>query len=275
MKDTSKVIMGATLIMVVSLAIVLGIVLVLLVELYCSVLLRRRQLRITSPRTRTTTAAPATSPCEPSQTPDQLKTPLSRFYAPGVLHAPRCILFPVVSCKENKVDTKNPHIQLHQILEGHTAETNASPHRIGIPSPSPPSTSSVPSTRPVKEISVEVGTSSACEDYPCGGGEHFVYISNPIYDSDPSRADTPFETPDTSPSRLETCGGSSGDEETAQPSPSLVMTPPLTPMKRLPAEACSISLKHARSLGSSGSDTMTNNGLSSSSSGSPCTSPSW
>ena len=43
MKGASKVIMGATLVMVVSLAIVLGLILVLLVELYCSLLLRRRR----------------------------------------------------------------------------------------------------------------------------------------------------------------------------------------------------------------------------------------
>lgn len=108
-----------------------------------------------------------------------------------------------------------------------------------------------------------------------------MYISNPIYDNDASRVsgvNTPFETPDSSPSRLEMAGSSSGEDEIAQPSPSSPsspLTPPLTPMKKLPAEASSISLRNARSLGTSVSDSNSNHGLSSSSSGSPCTSPSW
>ncbi|KAL5835989.1 hypothetical protein ACOSQ4_015486 [Xanthoceras sorbifolium] len=281
MKDSSKVIMGATLVMVVSLAIVLGLVLVLLVELYCSLLLRRRRL----PNTTTTTInnTSSSSPSQALQAQDSSPSPLSSFYAQGVLDAPRSFFFPAVSSKENNVEIKNQSLKLHSVLEIQTQESNMSHHHMGIISPPSPSTS----PQPIQENPIQVGTNDAVYGGSggcCGGGcrEHFVYISNPIYDNDASRlmsrADTPFETPDTSPSRLET-DGSSGEDEIAQPSPSseqsLPVTPPLTPMKKLPAEACSAALRDAGSLGTSGSDSVSNNGISSSSSGSPRTSPSW
>ncbi|CAK7334950.1 unnamed protein product [Dovyalis caffra] len=287
MKGTSKVIMGATLAMVASLAIVLALVLVLLAELYCSLLLRRRQLRITSntsttSATITTTSTTNNSFSESPQPQNQSPSlPLSSYYAQGVLQAPRSLLFPAVpSNKESKVvETRNEHSQLHHVLEVHTEESNASlsPQQIGLINTSPPSTAFVSSTHQIQEIPNQIRSSNACNDKEWAGcGEHFVYISNPIYDNDASRAsrvDTPYETPDSSPSRLEIVGSSSGEEEIALPSPS---TPPLTPMKKLPAEACSVSLRDTRSLGTSGSDSVSNNVLSSSSSsGSPCTSPSW
>ncbi|KDP33661.1 hypothetical protein JCGZ_07232 [Jatropha curcas] len=248
--------MGATLVMVVSLAVVLGLVLVLLAELYCTLLLRRRQLRISSTNATAaantasiTTSPPANTFLQPQKQPASSPT---TYYAPGVLQAPRSLFFPAISCKENKVtETKNQE------------PNTTSPKKIGLVNTSPPSTSTVTSPH------------QAC----VGCGEHFVYISNPIYDNDANRAsrvETPFETPDSSPSRLETDGD---DEEIGKPSPSsphsVPITPPLTPMKKLPKEACSVSLRDARSLGTSGSDSLSNNGLSSSSSGSPCTSPSW
>ncbi|KAJ6856978.1 hypothetical protein NC651_038619 [Populus alba x Populus x berolinensis] len=297
MKGSSKVIMGATLAMVVSLAIVLALVLVLLAELYCSLLLRRRQLRSTSATTTTTTTSATTtttsttntslseSPQPQNQPPSP---PLSSYYAQGVLRAPRSFLFPAVSLnKENKsAETRKEHSQLHRVLEVHTQESSPglSPQQIGLINISPPSTAFVSSRHQVEENPVQIRSSNGCNDVrECAGcGEHLVYISNPIYDNDasrPSRVDTPYETPDSSPSRLETCGSSSGEEEIALPSPSaphsVPGTPPLTPMKKLPAKACSVSLRDARSLGTSGSDSVSNNGLSSSSSGSPCTSPSW
>ncbi|KAJ4708438.1 putative Transmembrane protein [Melia azedarach] len=280
MKGTSKVIMGATLVMVVSLAIVLGLVLVLLVELYCSLLLRRRRQLRNTPTTTTNTSS------RPTQTQEQSASPLSSFYAQGVLDAPRNFLFPAVSSKQYKAEKNNQTFQLHSVLDIHTQDSNTSPHCLGIISPTSPSTSFITSPPTIQETTTQVVSNTACTDKDCGGGggiggEHFVYISNPIYDNDASRLsreDTPFETPDTSPSRLET-GGSSSEEEISQPSPSsqhsLPNTPPLTPMKKLPAEACSVSLRDAGSLGTSGSDSISNNGLSSSSSGSPCTSPSW
>ncbi|KAE7998750.1 hypothetical protein FH972_003261 [Carpinus fangiana] len=260
MRGTSKVIMGATLVMVVSLAIVLGLILVLLAELYCSLLLRRRQLRNTTSDTPTATAT-NTSSSQPSQSKDESSTPPhSSFYSQGVLHAPRSLLFPAVSSIEDEGETKKLHCQLHHIVDVQTQESNASPRQIGLVSASSPPT--------------------PCNDKASGCGEHFVYISNPIYDNDAMASgvdrdsSTPFETPDTSPSRLE-MGGSSGDDDEEVPQPSSPTTPPLTPMKKLPAEACSVSLRNTGSIGTSGSDSNSCNGPSSSSSSSPCTSPSW
>lgn len=294
MRATSKVIMGATLVMVVCLAIVLGLVLVLLAELYCTLLLRRKRHRLSSDLTTTTTfhsAVVATSPAindnssspqlsaQPNHSPS---LPLASYYAQGVLQAPRSFLYPAISCKEDKVsDAIHRKSQLHHhVLDVHS---NRSPQQIGLLSASPSSTSFAASSPH------QVRATDVCNEKSCNDAEHLVYISNPIYANDASRVDTPFETPDSSPSRLETGDGSSVDEneeeeETAQPcQPSTsscphspITTPPLTPMKKLPAEACSVSLRDARSLGTSGSDSVSDhNGLSSSSSGSPCTSPSW
>ncbi|OMO58026.1 hypothetical protein COLO4_34914 [Corchorus olitorius] len=303
MKGASKVIMGATLVMVISLAIVLTLILVLLAELYCSLLLRRRR-QVKKPTTdeedTTAAAAATTSPIfstssqrrPPQDDQDQPNySPLSSFYAQGVLHAPRNFLFPAaLPCKQ-----KNLHLEKDE-LHG-AQESNTSPHQIGILSPtSPLSTSFGTSPQPdnAQEISIQVGSSGT------NIKENFVYISNPIYDNEdadgvgrPSMPDTPFETPDSSPSRLENSGSSGEDDEQSNNkgqdsdnvgvklksvfySTSPPLTPPLSPMKKLPAQACSVSLRDARSLlATSGSDSNSNNGLSSSSSGSPCTSPSW
>ncbi|XVE98188.1 hypothetical protein REPUB_Repub03eG0084100 [Reevesia pubescens] len=308
MKGASKVIMGATLVMVASLAIVLALILVLLAELYCSLLLRRRRQLKHSASTSTINTATAviataattptnttTSSFPPRDNQGQYSTsPLSSFYAQGVLHAPRSFLFPeVLPCKHNKLEKDNHLTLLHQaVLEVRPEEyLSTSPHQIDILSPASPSTSFATSPNLVQEISIQVSPgNTTCKEKACGtvpghGVENLVYISNPIYDNDGgrrSRADTPFETPDTSPSRLENSGSSGDDDEKAQAEPSHVvrlysppMTPPLSPMKKLPAQACSVSLRDARSLGTSGSDSNSNNGLSSSSSGSPSTSPSW
>lgn len=295
MKETSKVIMGATLVMVVSLAIILALILVLLAELYCSLLLRRRrQLReSTSGRsTISNTATAAIAANTPANTisssfppldncQDQSTILLSSFYAQGVLHAPRNFLFPaLLPWKQDKLENDNHLTSLHQV---HAQESNPSPHQMGVLPPTSPSTSFVTSPNPVQEILIQVDTRST---YTCprSGMKNLVYISNPIYDNVACRpdTDTPFETPDTSPSCLENSGSSGDDDEkkvqfcqTHVRVYSPPMTPPLSPMKKLPAQACSVSLK---SLGISGSDSNsnnTNNGLSSSSSASPCTSPSW
>ena len=237
-----------------------------------------------------TTPTNTTSSLTPQDNQDQSTSPLCSFYAQGVLHAPRDFLFPaLLPCKQNKLEKDNHLNLLHQLLEVHAQESNTRLRQIGILSPTSPSTSFATSPNSVQEISIQVGPGSTttCKEKACGTAlahrvENLIYISNPIYDNDadrPSRPDTPFETPDTSPSRLEK-SGSSGDDEKAQPSHvvrlySPPMTPPLSPMKKLPAQACSVSLRDARSLGTSGSYSNSNNGLSSSSSGSPCTSPSW
>lgn len=260
MKGTSKFIMGATLVMVVSLAIVLGLILVLLAELYCSLLLRRRQLRrktntipISTTQTTTTISNHASSP---SHTPQHSPSPppfCNDFYSQGVLQAPRSFLFP---CKD---------------------EPNATPRGIGLVSVSSSPLASFLARAPPHSL-LQVGASdneSPCVDnnkYSCGGVEqHLVYISNPIYENEEGKAsganDTPFETPHTSPSRLERSGSSGEDDDHAgaqgSPPPPPSVTPPLTPMKKLPAQGSSVSLRGATSLGTSGSG------------GAPCTSSSW
>ncbi|XP_022144889.1 uncharacterized protein LOC111014459 [Momordica charantia] len=294
MQGTSKVILGATLIMVVSLAIVLGLILVLLAELYCSLLLRRRRLQVSPPAATSNSSPDPVStaaniseslPSAPPKNNNRSATSLSSWYAHGVLTAPRNFLFPIVPCViDNKVaEAKSQSSQLHQVIDIDAQESSFSPHRIGlISTPSSRFISASPDLSISKVCSQsKLSPTRACNDSSSNGSDHFMYISNPIYDNDairPSRGDTPFETPNSSPSGLERCGSSEEDEIVASPSStirSLPNTPPLTPMKKLPAEACSVTLRDARSRGTSGSDSNTNNGLSSSSSGSPCTSPSW
>ncbi|XP_068636893.1 uncharacterized protein [Aristolochia californica] len=105
------------------------------------------------------------------------------------------------------------------------------------------------------------------------GTNHFVYISNPIYDqvaagvggggtSDSST--TPFETPDSSPSHLEIATGCKEVEEEGDADS---FSPPIAPMKKLPPSAASITLS-----------ATTDSNLASSSSSSfspPSNSPSW
>ncbi|TKY44647.1 hypothetical protein E2542_SST30924 [Spatholobus suberectus] len=284
MKGTSKFIMGATLVMVASLAIVLGLIIVLLAELYCSLLLRRRQLRKTNSNSNTipisTTQTTTTiSGASPSHTPHPQQqnsppTPFSNIYSQGVLQAPRSFLFP---CKDGMAEPKKQQKQ----------EPNASPHGIGLVSfsfSSSPLASFLARAPPQPVQQDTLQSSASGSGIPCGG-EHLVYISNPIYENEEgkaSAANTPFETPHTSPSRLERSGSSGEDDHhhhdaapQASPCGCAHSTPPLTPMKKLPAEASSVSLRDATSLGTSGSDSHSVNGPSSSSSYSPCTSPSW
>ncbi|XP_057420835.1 uncharacterized protein LOC130714879 [Lotus japonicus] len=282
MKGVSEVILGATLILVAILAVVLGLIFVLLAELYCSLLLRRRNLRdsnsdnaipIATTQTITTTTRANASPSHTSHPQQQSPPPpFSSIYAQGVLQAPRSMLLPTVSRKEDIAGPKKQLSEfLHQVVEIQTQESNASPCQVGVLSAS--SSSFQPemlmSKAPQKPIHKDT-------DQPCsGGGEHLelVYISNPIYESQGSGENTPFMTPETSPSRLES--GSSG-EASSPPCGASSYTPPLSPMKKLPAEAsCSVSLRDSRSLGTSGSDFHSNKCLSSLFSASPCTSPAW
>ncbi|XP_048133259.1 uncharacterized protein LOC115740631 [Rhodamnia argentea] len=259
MKGTTQVIMGATLVMAGSLAIVLGLVLVLLAELYCSLLLRRRRLQ------KTAATSDALAPAPPAASPSSYPLPraslLSSFYAHGVLDAPRSLLFPAVTRDLSRTEPK------------------LSPRQIGLATGSSPSFASVSLTQHVEDFPVRGSYNHG------NASEHLVYISNPIYDNNMNHQNrpvsTPFETPDSSPSRLE-AGPSSGDDdedsEEAEPSSrQSPVTPPLTPMKKLPAQACSVPLGDAGSLCTSGSDSHThsNNGLSFSSTGTPSTSPSW
>lgn len=251
MKESSQVIMGATLIMAASLAIVLGLVFVLLAELYCSLLLRRcrrhrshHHQQLCNPAASSVTILSATSATipSPSLNPSPTPSPLSSFYAHGVLHAPRSLLFPAL----RSPSAPAKHYLLHDEA---SSPLNVIP--LSLPSPA------------IKE-------ESPYRFEPRTSDHHLVYISNPIYDNDAANApngqlpDTPFETPCSSPSRHDSVS-SSGESN----------TPPLTPMKKLPAEACSVPLRDVGSLCTSRSDSNTNHGILSSSSGTPCTSPSW
>lgn len=269
MKGTSKFIMGATLVMVLSLAIVLGLILVLLAELYCSLLLRRRQLRKTNSNTNTipiSTTTISSSPLSLSHTPHSPPTPFTNnVYSQGVLQAPRTFLFPWKDYSANAT----------------------TPQGIGLVSVSQSPLASFLARAPPQQLQVS-DTTNGIQYYAdnnnksCGGVEHLVYISNPIYEEgQTNEANTPFETPHTSPSLLERSGSYGDDDvDAAQEGshcgcvnspPSL--TPPLTPMKKLPAEGSSVSLRDATSLGTSASDSHSVNGPSSSSSDSPSTSP--
>lgn len=276
--------MGATLVMVVTLAVVLVLIFVLLAELYCSLLLRRRHLRnsnsnstLPTATTQPITARANASPSHTTSLPQQESPPFNSIYAQGVLQAPRSILLPAISVKEEKVGPRkqNHYSEFHQVLQIRIQPQELNPN--ASPSP-PPSFISIASSKP-NPLPGSTIENLRHDDKRGGEGEHLVYISNPIYENDESQvsgANTPFETPDTSPSRLEKSDSSEEDEATSpcvtHSPPSC--TPPLTPMKKLPAEACSVSLRDARSIGTSCSDSRSNNGLSSSS-GSPCTSPSW
>ncbi|KAL2929248.1 hypothetical protein RDABS01_034659 [Bienertia sinuspersici] len=283
MKGSSKVIMGATMAIVVILAIVLGLVLVLLAELYCSLLLRRRKLNAGKPEP--LPEDPISQPQQPQQ--QLVPSPLSSFYAQGVLDAPRSFLFPKLPSKrEQNNDIEKPkHGKLHQFL------SVQSPQQIGLGSFSSPSLSVMPAIKSLQqptlnpEIKFEVEESKPeeCVDEACcsGKSENFMYISNPIYDNEvarPSHGATPFETPDSSPSHLDRSGSSSGGESekaNEKPEKSSPSSLPLSPMTELPAKATSVALRDARSLETSGSESNTQIGRSSSSSDTPHTSPSW
>ncbi|XP_024959062.1 uncharacterized protein LOC112500032 [Cynara cardunculus var. scolymus] len=199
MMGASNLMMGLTLVLVVCLAVVLGLVLVLLAELYCSILLRRRQPPPTTTEDHITTTDNNTFLPPPIAPPS-----LNNFYAHGVLAAPRNILYPAISGAGD--------IEKQQEL------------------PPPPENQ--------ENGYLRKGCSG---NYSGRTEEDLVYISNPMYDDENGRrsraaGNTPFETPDTSPSRLETEGSSGEDEREDVTSLKTVLTPPLTPMKKLPAE---------------------------------------
>ncbi|CAI9100312.1 OLC1v1037285C1 [Oldenlandia corymbosa var. corymbosa] len=300
MKDSSKVIMGATLVMIVGIAILLGLIIILLAELYCSMLLRRRRRNSKSSLTSTfpISMAPTAIGTTNSEQKRSVTPSLSDFYAQGVLNAPRNLLFPSLHHGNAAVDLEKQHsVRLYdKVFDSPIQEIRSSPdyrtRATAFSLESSPSFVKLAPPKLVYEVPHHQCTSGTYDDdqQDCGGSskETYIYICNPIYDNNSNRfssrrLDTPFETPDSSPSRLETNGNSSigGEEEeeekhVVQSSP--ITTPPLTPMKKLPAEGISISLRDPRSLPTSGSESNSNNEVISSilSSGSPCTtSPSW
>ncbi|WJX25844.1 hypothetical protein P8452_14840 [Trifolium repens] len=270
MKDTSKVIIGVTLVMVITLAFVIALILVLLAELYCSLLLRRHKLKNKNTNTHQTLNNTKTTLTNVS--PSHVSN-FSNIYSQGVLQAPRNILFPSIEQQQNNLHHQVVHIE--SLISSPTLSMS-------------PFTSRAPpqQQQPQKNTithETNVGEISCLEEK-----NQLVYISNPIYENEEEKEsglelDTPFETPDSSPSHLKKSDSSSDDvEDEIQVEvevDSPCYTPPLTPMKKLDAEACSVSLRDVRSLGTTnGSDSIISrsvNGLSSSSSVSPSTSPSW
>ncbi|XP_051131905.1 uncharacterized protein LOC127251970 isoform X2 [Andrographis paniculata] len=238
---SSKVVMGAAMVIVVTLALVLALVLLLLAELYCSLFLRTRGNHRKRPN--------SASAADPEQlTARHPHAPsLCSFYYQGVLPAPRSFLFPAAA-PEKQQPAGSPAL----------SAISAPVEHLGSPS--------------------SAGTATSSDGHP-------MYICNPIYDLHETlingttqipKADTPFETPGTSPSRLEE------EDDDDSPGGSHSATPPLTPMKKLPAEGPSVSLRDAGSICTTGSDSNSNynynNGLisisSSSSSDSERASPS-
>ncbi|CAH2044943.1 unnamed protein product [Thlaspi arvense] len=238
MNSSSKVIMAATMVMVVSLVMVLSLVLVLLAELYCSLLLRRRRQHSITLPTTTVAAAPTTESLAQA-----ISTTTNEPSPSNIDSSPSPLTTGVIQTPKSFFKTKT-HFHVKPSLP--------------------------PSPDLIREIHVPIDNDSV---------GNFVYISNPIYSNEAtSKPTTPFETPESSPSRLETgeSSSSSGEEDNDTIEDS---TPTLTPMKDLPEKACSVSLKDVKSLETSASESNNNddnNVGSSSSSGSPSyTSPSW
>ncbi|CAL9248096.1 unnamed protein product [Arabidopsis halleri] len=159
---------------------------------------------------------------------------------------------------------------LNQVIST-TTNDNTSPSNINPSSPNPLYTGvlQTPSKthfhhEPSLQASLDLIQETIVND---SGDNNFIYISNPMYSNEAtSKPTTPFETPESSPSRLETgesSSSSSGEEDNDHIIE--VSTPSLTPMKDLPEKACSVSLKNVETSASE----------SNSSSGSPYTSPSW
>lgn len=267
MRSMPKLVMGVTLIMGASLLLVLALVLVLLAELYCSLLSKRRRLQIGN-----TAASHQRSEEDPpiaAALPTASLSPGCSAYDQGVLPTPaKGLLFP----------TLKEHLQQSHHACGTSLHFMGLISTSSLPTPSlvlsrcPPAPPQLPTIVTAFEENNSIveedgfgNTDSAAVGGGSGDGDNFIYISNPIYDSEEGHiVDTPFQTPDTSPSQL----------LSPSPSPPTNYTPPLTPMKKLPPSASSVTLMDGRSLIASVSGTDSN-ADSSSSSGSPCTSPSW
>ncbi|KAL1804789.1 hypothetical protein ACET3Z_027857 [Daucus carota] len=266
MRGASKVMMVAALVLVASLAIVLGLVLVLVVELYCPHLFsrsKRKELRATTP---SGTADSTTDNSSQRSHNQSFMASLSSFHAQGVLNAPRNLLFPALSSKDS-VDVENQLTKAPtQVSESKNQKPFSASHQFKV--------LYTESLSPSASLHHNAGASTSkiggCDD----SEENLVYISNPVYNTvnQTGILDTPFGTPDSSPSRLQISGSSSEEEEDG--GTTFPITPPLTPMKKLPLEACSVPLRDARSLGTTASYSNSNDGdLSSSLSGSPSASP--
>ncbi|CAO2841508.1 unnamed protein product [Amaranthus hypochondriacus] len=204
MKGSSKVTMGATMAILIILAIVMFLVFVLLAELYCSILLRRRKLNVKNPQ-------------QPQNQNQLIPSSLSSFYAQGVLEAPRNFLFPKLHCKR-EIEERPKHGKLHQFLR------IQSPQLLGLTSSLSSSTLQIQQPNPKPEIDIEIEME----------GRNLMYISNPMYDNEVGEKSnvglgaTPFETPDSSPSQLDGNEEEKGNEKERKWSPCSL---PINPMK--------------------------------------------
>ncbi|KAG7564044.1 hypothetical protein ISN44_As10g008050 [Arabidopsis suecica] len=158
---------------------------------------------------------------------------------------------------------------LNQVIST-TSNDNTSPSNINSSSPNPLYTGVLQTPtkthfhhEPSLQASLDLIQETIVND---SGDNNFIYISNPMYSNEAtSIPTTPFETPESSPSRLETGESSSSSSGEEDNDIIEVSTPTLAPMKDLPEKACSVSLKNVETSASE----------SNSSSGSPYTSPSW
>ncbi|PWA90818.1 hypothetical protein CTI12_AA096170 [Artemisia annua] len=211
MKGTSNLIMWLTFVLVVSLAMVLGLVLLLLAELYCWPVIRRlRRRRISTPN-----GAPMTT---------------TTILSPSLLESQET---------ENDVEK--------QCLDDN----------------------------------VDIQKDCLNDSF---NGSSLVYISNPVFDNEnvtkstivddiDQNVGTPFETPDSSPSRLETEDSDDESHEMEEISSKVVLTPSLSSTKK-PAMDASLACSKDESIGTSLSETNSTNGVMSSNLLTPCTSPS-
>jgi hypothetical protein len=203
----SKLTVGVCIMVALSLAVFLTIVILLLADLFCSHL-RRRRLRADAemaPHKRPKLGVPASSPPHTADdasvatttttaTHEALSSTPPFYYAHGVMCAP----------------TRKDLLLAIPKLEA--AVWKWSPARRSSPSPSPPRS----------EPTARESSSSAYSD-------GFLRISNPVYERRTTAApggyeeDTPFDTPDASPSP----GGITEEGEGA-------FSPPLSMMRKLP-----------------------------------------
>lgn len=271
--------MGATLILVLSLAVVLSLILVLLAELYCSLLLRRRS----STHTQDGNAAMVDEAPTQLQNRHEPSAPsLGRFYSHGVLNnAPRNFLFPSLSIsskhEQQLSDMEKNSQQLSHFLGAvnstySSSEAPAPLQVIRILSSTPPSPSDREATQEQQAqlhsaVAHEGSRTSSKLEHP----QHLVYISNPIFDEEEhyknGTATTPYATPDTSPSRLGNTSSSSDEEEEEEGELINVrkQQQPNPPLKELPASEASASDSQSHSINAAA-------GGSSSVSVTPCTS---
>ncbi|CAL9149974.1 unnamed protein product [Musa hybrid cultivar] len=190
MRGTSKLAMGAALTVAVSLALVFTLLLVLLVDLFCSLLCCRSRRCETTTTTSPGLSSAAASAAEKMEPPPPFSTALG---FPGVLQAPTSFLLSIP-----KLEAAAAMPPTSERVDCHFSMATSSPG--------------------IRRIS------SASSDSI--SADHFVRISNPIYDGVGGSLTTPFETPGTSPSHFRF------EEDEAECSPALTAMRKLPPMRR-------------------------------------------